>query len=68
MLFVTHSAPPILSTFAEHEQLSTNKAPRAPRPSHVEALVRMYLAAVTDPETGRTNPDREQRVLRVMAL
>ena len=34
----------------------------------VEARIRMYLAAVTDPETGRTNPDREQRVLRVMAL
>jgi hypothetical protein len=48
--------------------LSTNKPPRAPRPSHVEARIRMYLAAVTDPETGRTNPDREQRVLRVMAL
>src|SRR3954467_15328913 len=34
----------------------------------VEARTRMYLAAVTDPATGRIDPDREQQVLRMMAL
>ena len=63
MPFVTHSAPPTFSTFAEHEQGSVRLVRAI-----VEARIRMYLAAVTDPETGRTNPDREQRVLRVMAL
>src|SRR3954447_5153556 len=34
----------------------------------VEAHTRMYLAAVTDPATGRIDPDREQHVLRLMTL
>jgi len=34
----------------------------------VEARTRMYLAAVTDPATGRIDPDREQQVLRLMTL
>ena len=34
----------------------------------IEARTRMYLAAVTDPATGRINPVLEQRVLRMMAL
>ncbi len=34
----------------------------------VEARTRMYLAAVTDPATGRIDPVLEQRVLRMMAL
>src|SRR3954468_13158191 len=34
----------------------------------VEARTRMYLVAVTDPATGRIDPDREQQVLRLMTL
>ena len=34
----------------------------------LEARTRMYLAAVTDPATGRIDPDREQQVLRLMTL
>ncbi len=34
----------------------------------LEARTRMYLAAVTDPVTGRIDPVLEQRVLRMMAL
>jgi len=34
----------------------------------VDARTRMYLAAVTDPATGRIDPDREQQVLRLMTL
>ena len=34
----------------------------------VEARTRMYLAAVTDPATGRIDPDLEQQVLRLMTL
>ncbi len=34
----------------------------------IEARTRMYLAAVTDPATGRIDPVLEQRVLRMMAL
>ena len=34
----------------------------------VEARTRMYLAAVTDPATGRVDPDREQQVLRLMTF
>jgi hypothetical protein len=33
-----------------------------------EARTRMYLAAVTDPATGRIDPVLEQQVLRMMAL
>ena len=34
----------------------------------VEARTRMYLAAITDPATGRVDPDLERQVLRLMAL
>ena len=34
----------------------------------LEARTRMYLAAVTDPATGRIDPDLEQQVLRLMTL
>jgi hypothetical protein len=34
----------------------------------VEARTRMYLQAVTDPETGRIDPVLEQRVLHLMTL
>ena len=34
----------------------------------VEARTRMYLAAVTDPATGRIDPVLQQRVLHMMAL
>jgi hypothetical protein len=34
----------------------------------LEARTRMYLAAVTDPATGRIDPDQEQQVLRLMML
>ena len=33
-----------------------------------EARTRMYLQAITDPATGRIDPEREQHVLRLMAL
>src|SRR3954447_18781088 len=34
----------------------------------VEARTRMYLPAVTEPATGRIDPDREQQVLRLITL
>ena len=34
----------------------------------VEARTRMYLDAVTDPVTGRIDPELERQVLRMMAL
>ena len=34
----------------------------------VDARTHIYLAAVTDPATGRIDPDREQQVLRLMTL
>ena len=51
-------------------------APAEPKPNLLmrlvqallEARTRMYLAAVTDPATGRIDPVLEQRVLRMMAL
>ena len=51
-------------------------APAEPKPNLlvrlvqaiVEARTRTYLAAVTDPATGRIDPVLEQRVLRMMAL
>ena len=51
-------------------------APAEPKPNLlvrlvraiVEARTRTYLAAVTDPATGRIDPILEQRVLRMMAL
>ena len=64
MSFVTHSAPSTLFTPAER------KPSRFVRLVHaiVEARTRMYLAAVTNPATGRIDPVREQRVLRMMAV
>jgi hypothetical protein len=52
------------------------RRPAAPQPNRftrlvdaiVEARTRMYLAAVTDPATGRIDPDLEQQVLRLMTL
>ena len=63
MSLVTHS----IDTFV---------APTEPKPNllvrliHaiVEARTRTYLAAVTDPATGRIDPVLEQRVLHMMAL
>ena len=59
-----------------HPAASTLSTPVERKPSRlvrlvhaiVEARTRMYLTAVTDPATGRTNPVLEQRVLRLMAL
>ena len=34
----------------------------------VEARTRMYLDAVSDPATGRIDPELERQVLRMMAL
>ena len=34
----------------------------------IEGRTRMYLAAVTDPATGRIDPVLERRVARMMAL
>jgi hypothetical protein len=55
---------------------NTFVAPAGPKPNLlvrlvraiVEARTRTYLAAVTDPATGRIDPVLEQRVLRMMAL
>ena len=64
MSFTTHPATSTLSTPAER------KPSRLVRLVHaiVEARTRMYLAAVTDPATGRIDPVREQRVLCMIAL
>ena len=64
MAFVTQSAPSSLFTPAGR------KPSRLVRLVHaiVEARTRMYLAAVTDPATGRIDPVREQQVLRMMAV
>ena len=51
-------------------------APAEPKPNFlvrlvraiVEARTRTYLAAITDPATGRIDPDREHQILRMMAL
>ena len=64
MSFTTHPATSMLSIPTEH------KPSRLVRLVHaiVEARTRIYLAAVTDPATGRIDPVREQRVLRMMAV
>ena len=64
MSLLPHPAAPRLSTPAER------KPSRLVRLVHtiVEARTRMYLTAVTNPATGRTDPVLEQRVLRMMAL
>ena len=59
-----------------HPAASTLSTPVERKPSRLVRLVhaivaartRMYLTAVTDPATGRTDPVLEQRVLRMMAL
>ena len=64
MSIITHPATSTLS-------IPTERQPsRLVRLVHaiVEARTRMYLAAVTDPATGRIDPVREQRVLRMMAV
>ena len=58
MPFVIHSATSTLFTPAERKP---NPLVRAVR-TIVEARTRMYLEAVTDPTTGRIDPDLEQRV------
>ena len=63
-------------SFTTHPATSTLSIPTERKPSRlvrlvhaiVEARTRMYLAAVTDPATGRIDPVLEQRVLRMMAL
>ena len=64
MSVTTHPAPSTLPTPAER------KPSRLVRLAHtiVAARTRMYRAAVTDPATGRIDPVREQRVLRMMAF
>src|SRR4051812_41154652 len=64
MSSVAHSASPTLPTLAERKPNPLVRLVRAV----VDARTRMYLAAVTDPATGRIDPDLEQRVLRMMAL
>jgi hypothetical protein len=63
MSFTTHPAASTLS-------IPERKPSRLVRLVHaiVEARTRMYLAAVTDPATGRIDPVLEQRVLRMMAV
>ena len=63
-------------SFTTHPATSTLAIPTERKPSRLvrlvhaiaEARTRMYLAAVTDPATGRIDPAREQRVLRMMAV
>ena len=62
MSFVTHSST--LPTPAESKPSRLVRLARAV----AEARPRMYLAAVTDPATGRIDPVLEQHVLRMMAL
>ena len=62
MSFVTHSST--LSAPAERKPSRLVRLARAV----AEARTRMYLAAVTDPATGRIDPVLEQQVLRMKAL
>ena len=64
MSFTTHPAPSTLPTPVER------KPSRLVHLVHpiVAARTRTYRAAVTDPATGRIDPVREQRVLRMMAF
>jgi hypothetical protein len=64
MSLVAHSAVPAVSSSI------ARKPSRLVRLVHaiVEARTQMYLAAVTDPATGRIDPVLEQRVLHMMAL
>ena len=70
------SRRPTLSLTTQSPVPAIPRRPAAPQPYRftrlvhaiVEARTRMYLAAVTDPATGRIDPEREQHVLRLMAL
>ena len=64
MSFVTQSATSGRSTPAKRKPGPLVRLVRAV----VEARTRMYLAAITDPATGRIDPVLEQHVLRMMAL
>jgi hypothetical protein len=64
MSFVTHPITPTFSTPAERKPSLLVRVVRA----IVEAHTRMYLEAVTDPVTGRIDPELERQVLRMMAL
>ena len=64
MSFVTHPITPNFSTLAERTPSLLVRAVRA----IIEARTRMYLEAVTDPATGRIDPELERQVVRVMAL
>src|SRR4051812_47145470 len=70
------SRRPTMSPTTQSPVPASPRRPAAPQPNRfmrlvhaiLEARTRMYLAAVTDPATGRIDPDREQQVLRLMAL
>ena len=64
MSFVTHPITPTLSAPAERTPSLLVRVVRA----IVEARTRMCLDAVTDPVTGRIDPELERQVLRMMAL
>ena len=65
MSLVTHSAVPAIPNRPALRQ--PNRFVRLVQ-AIVEARTRMYLAAVTDPATGRIDPVLQQRVLHMMAL
>ena len=64
MSFVTHPITPTFSTPTERKPSLLVRVVRA----IVEARTRTCLQAVTDPVTGRIDPELERRVLRMMAL
>src|SRR5215211_5972375 len=69
------SRRPTMSLTTQSPVPATPRRPAARQPNRfmhlvqaiVEARTRMYLAAVTDPATGRIDPDLERQVLRLMA-
>lgn len=65
MSLVTDSTVPAISGLAP-----LRKPNRLTRWVHaiIAARTRMYLEAITDPETGRIDPDREKHILRLMTL
>ena len=64
MSFVTHPITPNFSTPAEHTPSLLVRAVRA----IIEARTRMYLEAVTDPETAQIAPEPERQVGRRRVL
>ncbi len=64
MSFVTHPITPHFSTPTERTPSLLVRAVRA----IIEARTRMYLEAVTNPVTGRIDPELERQVVRRMAL